>query len=401
MKILVISQYFHPENFRINDVCLGLKERGHHVTVLTGKPNYPSGKYFNGYSWSGIKFETWNGIDIYRSNLILRGKGNGVKLFLNYFSFVLFSMVRLFSIKSKFDKIFIFAPSPITVAFPGILASRIFKASSILWVHDLWPESIRIAGGVNNKLIIKVIDKMTRWIYKKVDKILIQSEAFRSYINNQVVDIEKITYYPFYAESFYRVENPSPKYSEELPDGFKILFAGNIGEAQSFPTLLSAAKILKELSIPITWIIFGDGRMKQAVISEIEMNGLQNHFILKGSLPAIEMPKYFCCVDALVVSLKKSKIFAYTIPGKLQSYLACGRPIIGSLDGIGAEIINNANCGFVANAESIHDLVEAILKLYNLSPDERKQMGFNARKYFEKEFERESLLSKLEIILQT
>ena len=400
MKILVITQYFYPENFRINDICLGLIERGYQVTVLTGKPNYPTGNYFNGYSWSNLNFETWNGINIYRSNLILRGSGSGTMLFLNYFSFVFFSIQRLFFIKSKFDRIFIFAPSPITVALPGILASRLFNAKSILWVHDLWPESIKIAGGVNNKFLIKVIDIMTRWIYKKVDKILIQSEAFRLYINNQVCDKKKISYYPFYSETFYKVESPNLKYSKDLPDGFKILFAGNIGEAQSFPTLLAAAKILKDMNIHITWIIFGDGRMKETVIDEIENNGLQNHFILKGSLPAIEMPKYFCCVDALIVSLKKSKIFSLTIPGKLQSYLACGRPIIGSLDGIGADIINNAKCGFTANAESINELVNAILKLYNLTSDERIKMGLNARNYFEKEFERENLLHKLEQILQ-
>ena len=170
---------------------MGLIERGYHVTVLTGKPNYPSGKYFEGYSWSKLNFETWNGISIYRSNHILRGNGNGIMLFLNYFSFVLFSIFRFFSIKSKFDKIFIFAPSPITVAIPGILASKIYNAKSILWVHDLWPESIKIAGGVNNKLVIKVIDIMTRWIYKKVDKILVQSEAFKIYINKQVSDKKK------------------------------------------------------------------------------------------------------------------------------------------------------------------------------------------------------------------
>jgi hypothetical protein len=147
LKILIVTQYFYPENFRINDVCLGLKERGHSITVLTGKPNYPSGKYFKGYDWFSSSFEKWNDIDVYRSNLILRGNGSAINLFLNYFSFAFFSCVKLFSINSSFDKVFVFAPSPITIGIPGILASKLFKAKSILWVHDLWPESIRIAGG--------------------------------------------------------------------------------------------------------------------------------------------------------------------------------------------------------------------------------------------------------------
>lgn len=400
MKILIVTQYFYPENFRINDVCIGLKERGHEVSVLTGKPNYPSGKYFNGYSWASKKNEIWNGIHVYRSNLILRGKGNAINLFLNYFSFAALSTFRLFSIKSKFDKIFIFAPSPITVGIPGVFASKIFNAKSVLWVHDLWPESIKIAGGINNIMIINIIDKLTRWIYKNVDKILIQSEAFKSYINIQVANKDKISYYPFYAEPFYIVKNAEAKYVKELPSGFKLLFAGNIGEGQSFPTLLEAAKVIKKMSLPISWIIFGEGRMKEIVIREIKDNDLQNNFILKGALPAEEMPNYFCCADGLIVSLKKSEIFSITIPGKLQSYLACGKPIIGSLDGIGAKIINESQSGFTAKAESVEDLVKAIIRLYNLSTNERKVLGANARKYFEKEFEREALLDKLENILQ-
>ena len=401
MKILVVTQYFYPENFRINDVCIGLKERGHEITVLTGKPNYPSGKYFEGYNWLIKNLEKWNGIDVYRSNLVLRGNGAPVKLFLNYFSFTVLSTLKLFSIKSKFDKVFIFAPSPITVGIPGIVASKRFKAKAVLWVHDLWPESIRIAGGIKNKSIINVIDLMTRWIYKNVDKILIQSEAFKSYINKQVADIDKISYYPFYAEPFYRVEIPESKYLDELPEGFKLMFAGNIGESQSFPTLLGAAKVIKKMGLPITIIIFGDGRMKDMVIKEINDNGLQKHFLLKGLRPAIEMPKYFSCVDGLIVSLKKSDIFSKTIPGKLQSYLACGKPIIGSLDGIGAQIINDSKCGFSSKAESVEDFVEAILKLYNLSLEDRNLLGNNGRNYFEKEFERESLLDKLENILHS
>jgi glycosyltransferase involved in cell wall biosynthesis len=240
---------------------------------------------------------------------------------------------------------------------------------------------------------------MTKWIYNKIDKLLIQSEAFRSYISNQVDDKQKIVYYPFYAEQFYKMEDPEENYIQQLPNGFKLLFAGNIGESQSFLTLLNAAKIIKSLGLPISWIIFGDGRMKDVVAEKIEEYDLRKEFILKGSLPALEMPKYFSCVDGLIVSLKKSNIFSMTIPGKLQSYLACGKPIIGSLNGIGAKIINEASCGFTANAESVEELVDAIIRLYNLSDDERITLGINGRAYFEREFEREILLDRLENIL--
>ncbi len=399
MRILIISQYFYPENFRINDVCIGLRERGHEVIVLTGKPNYPNGKYFNGYGWFKKNNDTWNGIKIYRSNLILRGKGGGLRLLLNYFSFAFFASIKVFSINENFDKIFIFAPSPITVGIPGIFARKKYKAKTFLWVHDLWPESIRIAGGIENKWILSKVDKMTRYIYSKMDKLLIQSKAFISYLENQRVNANKIIYYPFYAETFYKIENPEISYSQKLPEGFKLLFAGNIGEGQSFETLLNAAKIIKLQNFPITWIVFGEGRLKEYVKEEIAKNKLEEVFILMGSSPAIEMPKYFACVDALLVSLKKSDIFSITIPGKLQSYLACGRPIVGSLDGVGAEIIKEAKAGFTSSSEAANDLACQIIKLFHTPIEIRNQMGINARNYFEVEFEREILLDKLELIL--
>lgn len=399
MRILLISQYFWPENFRINDLCIGLQKRGHKITVLTGKPNYPNGKYFKGYKLLNKKIEYWNNIKIYRSNIILRGNGKGINLFLNYISFVFTATMKLFFINEKFDKILIYAPSPITVAIPGIFAKKIFKIKSYLWVHDLWPESIKSAGGIESRFILESINNLTKWIYTKIDFILIQSNGFRSYLNKQLVNDNKIIYYPYYAEEFYKIEKPENKYREQLPKGFNLIFAGNIGEGQSFPILLKAASIIKEKKYKINWIIFGDGRLKEFVKDQIKKYNLQENFILKDSLPAIEMPKYFSCADALLVSLKKNEIFSITIPGKLQSYLACGRPIIGSLDGIGAEIILNSGSGLVGKADSPDELVIAILKFYHLPELEKIEMGQNARKYYEKEFERENLLSKLELIL--
>ena len=240
---------------------------------------------------------------------------------------------------------------------------------------------------------------MTRIIYSQVDVLLVQSKAFIPYLKNQDVAEDKIIYYPFYAEGFYGMIKPKPEYLRKLPKGFKLLFAGNIGNAQSFQTLLDAAKILKTQNYPISWIIFGDGRMKKKVESQINKKGMQDVFLLKGHFPSQEMPEYFCCVDGLIISLKKSKIFSMTIPSKLQSYLASGRPIIGSLDGIASDIIKLSEAGFVGRAESVEDLVNSIKLLYNLSPEERLVMGTNARKYFEKEFEKEKLLNRLEVIL--
>ena len=245
MKILVITQYFYPENLRINDIVFSLQKRGHLVEVLTGKPNYPSGEYFKWYSWKGPNEEYLNKVKINRANLLLRKKGKGIDLLFNYLSFVIFGTLKILNLKKRFDKIFIYAPSPITVGILGVIAAKKFKCKSNLWVHDLWPESVKIAGGINNKLILGLIDIMTRLIYRFSDQILVQSPFFNFYLQKQKVDLKKVKYYPYYAEEFYK---PLPKktvIAKKFPSGFNLVFAGNIGVTQDFDTIIETFEILR------------------------------------------------------------------------------------------------------------------------------------------------------------
>ena len=399
MRILIVTQYFWPENFKINDIALALKERGHEVLILTGKPNYPNGKFSKGYTFFNKRKEFWNGIKIYRSPIIPRGKGKGIQLFVNYISFAIFASIKLLFIKNKFDKIFIYEPSPITVGIPGIVAKYKFKAPLYFWVQDLWPESISAAGGINNKSVIAILDWLTRFIYKHSKKVLVQSKAFIPYILNQNTEKYKLVYYPNSTENYYKELSTDQELLKTLPKGIKLLFAGNIGEAQSFDTLLQAASILKKELIDVKWIILGDGRMKEYVNLKIKELNLGDNFFLLGAFPSTEMPKYFSCADALIVSLKKDPIFALTIPSKIQSYLACGKPIITSLDGEGSRIIEEANAGFTSPSEDYEGLVANIKKFLTLSNEEQKKLGQNGRAYFNIEFEREILVDKLEKIL--
>lgn len=398
-KILIVSQYFWPESFGINDLSLGLQERGYTLTILTGKPNYPKGKYYTGYSFFAKKVEYWNGIRVLRSPMFTRGKGGGVRIFLNYFSFAFFASFKALFLKEKFDIIFVYEPSPVTVGIPAMIVKLRSKARIIFWVQDLWPESISAAGGIKNRIVLVLLDSLTRFIYRSCHKILVQSKRFIPYILNQGVPKDKLIYYPNSTSNFYGVEQREETYLGKLPSGFNILFAGNIGEAQSFDTLINAALILKNDSIEVNWVILGEGRMKEYVISRVKSLKLDDRFFFLGSFPSSEMPKYFSCSDALIVSLKKDTIFSLTIPSKLQSYLACGKPIIGSLNGEGAFIIEEAKAGFTSPAENDELLADAIIKLYKLSEGERIEIGRNARTFFEKEFERETLLDKLELIL--
>ncbi len=399
MRILIVTQYFWPENFKINSLAVDLKKRGHDIVVLTGLPNYPEGKIFSGYSFFSDRVETWNNIKIYRSKLIPRSQSGAVRLLFNYVSFAFFASIKVFSIKEVFDKILVYEPSPITVGIPAIIAKKVFKADIYFWVQDLWPESLTDAGGIKNKSILNLAERLTKYIYDQSRVILIQSKAFREYIENQGINGRKIHYFPNPTESFYTIEPQSDSLKINFPKGFNILFAGNIGEAQSFKTLLEAALLLKEKGFPIYWNIIGDGRQKNYYQQKVIEYNLQDNFIFYGSFPPEDMPKLFTCVDILLVSLKKSKIFSLTIPSKMQSYMACGKPILGSIDGEGGRIIMEANAGFACEAENSICLSEALIKLYKMSPDDRNALGSNARRYFEAEFDNEILLGNLEAIL--
>ena len=400
MKLLLISQYFYPENFKINDLIFSLKERGHQITVLTGKPNYSKAHFFEGYGWKSDDFEIINGIPVYRANLFSRRNGGALRLFLNYFSFAHLASLKLRKIKGSFDAIFVYEPSPITVGIPAIFAKKRFKAPIYFWAQDLWPESLVAVGGVRNKFILGFFNSLTKWIYNHSKKVLIQSNGFREYILNQGISNDKILFYPNPTEDFYKPLLGVKEYQEFFKkDNFNIIFAGNIGEAQSFITIIEAINNIKELPIKVN--VLGDGRYKETAIGLIKDKGLESYFNFLGSFPPTEMPKFFSHADALLVSLKKDKIFSLTIPAKIQSYLACGKPIIASIDGEGAKIVGDAKCGVTSPAEDPRALSKIIKELMALDKSALDQMGNNGRIYYEKEFDRDYLLEKLEVILNS
>ena len=400
MNILVVSQYFYPENFKINDLIFSLKKRGHEITLLTGKPNYSKTHFFDGYGWKSDDFETINNIPVHRANLFSRRNGGAFRLFLNYISFAFLASLKVRKIKGSFDAIFVYQTSPVTVGIPAIFAKIFFKSPIYFWVQDLWPESLAAAGGIKNKFILGFFNLLTKWIYNHSKKVLIQSDGFREYILNQGIPNDKIIYYPNPTEDFYKPLHEVKEYQEFFQNEFyNIVFAGNIGEAQSFKTIIEAINKIKEL--PVKVIVLGDGRYKETALSRIKEKGLESHFNFLGSFSPTEMPKFFSHADALLVSLKKEKIFSLTIPAKIQSYLACGKPIIASIDGEGAKIVNDANCGVTSPAEDSLKLSEGIKELMALDKSKRSEMGDNARTYYEKEFDRDNLLEKLESIFKS
>jgi len=398
MKILIITQYFWPEGFRINDLVLGLKEVGHEVEVLTGMPNYPTGKFFSGYSFSKPKKESYEGVPVWRVPLVPRGNGQGWRLVLNFFSFAAAACVLgPIRCRNKFDIIFVYEPSPITVGLPALVMKKVKSAPVMFWSQDLWPESLSATGAVRSQWILDRVASMVRFIYRGCDRILVQSKAFIKPTEALGVTPQRIYYFPNSAEKLYQPLDLEKNATEraKMPAGFKVMFAGNIGAAQDFETILSAAEHLQGQT-DIHWIILGDGRKRSWVETEIQQRNLAGSVHLLGRHPVESMPRYFSLADAMLVTLKKDPIFALTIPAKVQSYLACGKPIIAALDGEGSRIIQEAGAGFTSPAEDSQRLAENVKAMYSLTKAERTKIGLQGRKYFEEHFERLLLLKRLE-----
>lgn len=396
MKVLIVTQYFWPENFQINDFALGLVSKGIELHVLTGIPNYPNGKFFDNYHFWRDNDEIWNGIKIFRSKLIARGKGGGLQLVFNYLSFAIFGSVRAKFMDDNYDAILVYEPSPITCGIPAIVLKKKSQIPIFFWVQDLWPESVAAAGNVHNSLILGLLDKLTKWIYKNSDKLLIQSKGFYDYLSEQSVPDSKIIYFPNTTAPFYRPISPSLEVLAQFKKyPFIITFAGNIGESQDFDTIIDAANILKNKSSDIHFVILGDGRKKQYAIERIKKLNLSNNFHFLGSFPASRMPDFFAASDVLLVTLKNQRIFSLTIPNKVQSYLACGKPIIGSLSGAGAEVIEESGAGYVSTPGDSQQLADNIYEVFQLDKQSLENLGFKARIYFESNFERNMLLNRL------
>lgn len=396
MRILVISQYFWPENFRINDLVTEFAARGHDVTVLTGYPNYPSGAVFPEFKAAPESFARFGEVRVVRVPLIPRGQG-GLRLMLNYASFAasatLLGAWRLR--EEKFDVIFVFEPSPITVGLPATFLRYLKRAPVAFWVLDLWPETLEAVGVVRSKTILNAVGKLVSFIYNRCDLILAQSRSFIPQIFKYCRKDVSVQYFPSWSDSVFDFETVEA--APEVPEGsghFDIMFAGNIGEAQDFPAIIEAATLLKE-NDAIRWLIVGDGRASEWVKSEIQKRGLETRVLMLGRYPVDRMPSFYKCADALLVSLRDEPIFSMTIPGKLQSYLAAGIPVLAMLNGEGADIVLKSGAGLACPAGNGAALAEAALNMSHMSDEDRRIMGARGVRLSKTEFDRDRLISKL------
>ena len=400
MRILVVTQYFWPENFRVNDLVREWVQRGHHVTVLTGVPNYPVGKVFDSYRQQPSAFAKYEGSQVVRAPMLPRGTGS-LRLVLNYLSFVIGATIwgSWYLRNDQVDVIFVFEPSPATVGLPAIWLGKLKQAPVVFWALDLWPETLAAIGAVRSPRILALVGHMVRFIYSRCALVLGQSRSFLGSIANYCKDESKIRYFPSWAEDVFSYE--SLKLAPEIPEtpnGFTIVFAGNIGEAQDMPAVLDTAERLKDNKV-IRWVIVGDGRKSEWLKTEVTKRGLENIILMPGRFPVERMLSFYAHADALLVSLKSDPVFSMTIPGKVQSYLMAGIPVLGMLDGEGAAVIHDANAGLTCDAGDSAGLAQAIITLVSMAPGERRRLGLNGRQFAQQEFGRAQLMDRLEALL--
>lgn len=387
MNLLVICQYYYPEPFRITDICESLVEKGHDVTVLTGLPNYPEGKILENYRRGKKRNEIINGVKVVRTFEIGRGTTK-FQLFLNYISYTLSASIKAFNLKEKFDVVLVNQLSPVMMAIPAIVYKKKYNRKILLYCLDLWPASL-IAGGIKEgSIFYKLFFIISKWIYSSVDSIAVTSSMFKEYFKSKLfMNIENIQHIPQYAEDIF-AEIEEKKENRK----FNFVFAGNIGEMQSVETIVKAANEMKEKN-NIMFHIVGDGsKLEECIVLSKKFK--LNNIIFYGRKPINEMPQYYSFADAMLITLKNDKTISYTLPGKVQSYMAAHKPIIGSINGETKRVIKEANCGYCCAADDYKELSKIILEFCD--SNQQRLMGENGYDYYIKNYSKKSFISALE-----
>lgn len=386
MRLLIFTNHFYPESFRVNDIAFDRVQRGDHVTVLTGIPDYPEGHFHKGYSLFRKRVEHVNGVKVVHVPLIPRGNGGKIRMALNYASSVFFFFFYGWyqALFHRYDAVFVHDTSPAFISLPAKTVSKVQKIPLYHWILDMWPESLT-AGGINGGKFYTFIHKMMKGIYKRDTEILITSKGSRKLLNERGVSDEKITYLPNWNDD--AISSVDDSVLPPLPNGFIVMFAGNLGFAQNMENLLAAANELKDEK-DIHWVFVGDGRKKPWMDEYVKEHKLEDTVHLLGRYPIETMGAFFKKADVMLVALNDVLIFNLVLPAKVQAYMAASKPILASLCGEGADIIRDANCGWSVPSNEYQELAATVFRIAKMDKKELADLGKNARNYYEANFTR-------------
>lgn len=390
MKILVICQYYYPENFQITPICEQLVADGYNVTVLTGLPNYPTGVISEEYK-KGHRDEIVNGVHVIRCNEIGRKKG-AVYLALNYISYMMAASKLVNSLPDDFDLVFVYQLSPVLMAIPGRKYAKKYNTPLVLYCCDLWPESMKMYIHNENNIIFKMMKRLSTWIYQSAQKVIGQSTSFLPYLKSvHEIGDEKLAYIPAFADEVYLTQDFTPE-----GDIVDFVFLGNLGIAQNLIEVLKAVERIKNISgFKVHFV--GDGSMLNEMKQFVLSHKIENIVVFHGRRPVEEMPKFYKLADACLVSLKSDNATGLTLPSKIQGYMAAGKPIIGMIDGFAKDVIDESGCGICAAAGDFVGFAIA-LKDFIVNRWKYESCGENGRRYFRKNFSKDEFMERLENI---
>jgi glycosyltransferase involved in cell wall biosynthesis len=402
MRILIVTQYIYPENFKSNELAFELAKRGHHVDVLTGIPNYPEGVYFKGYGLFRKRVERKDGVTFYRCVQTPRGRrASGLGLACNYLSFVFFAtlwVLLFFAWKKRYDAIITHEPSPITQLIPAIILGKLRRVHVYSWIMDIWPDAMK--NSVNEKLykiIAPFLTSVTEWTYKNSHKILITSKGFEDLICRNHDYHDKIVYYPNWSVDMSVVKTGF--HTPEMPKGFRIMLAGNLGESQNLEAVGECMKLLKDCK-ELKWIFVGDGSWKKWLDDFIKDNDLQDCAVTLGRFPGETMPSFFKKADAMLVTLRGGFIdLDVTVPARVQSYMSAGKPVLAMIGSGGADLIAEADCGYAVAPSDYRAFAEVIRNKVLSDKESFELKGKNGRLFYEKEFTLDHCINNIEEII--
>lgn len=391
MKILIVCQHFYPENFRINDISYELVKRGNDVTVLTGLPNYPKGKVLKEYKFFRNRNQVINGVKIKRCTLVGRGNST-LMMMINYMWFAIFASIKAMFMKKDFDLVYVYQLSPITMTWPAIVVKRMKKIPLIIHVLDQWPVSITTGGISKKSLPYKILTRWSKNAYSKADLITCSSKSFKNYFINELglSKDKQFIYLPSYAEDNYK------NITTKKDDTFDLVFAGNIGPAQSVETIIEAANILKT-NKDIKFHIVGDG-LSMKLCQDLKDKYKLDNVIFYGYHPVEDMPKYYKMADAFLITMVDNEVVNSTLPAKVQSYMIAGKPIIGAISGEVSEVIKDAKCGLCCKSLDHKGLAKIILEASK--SNKLTEWSKNAYNYYLEHFEKEKCLDDLEKVFK-
>ena len=401
-RILIVTQYIYPENFKSNELAFELAKRGHQIDVLTGIPNYPEGVYFKGYGLFKKRIEHKDGVNFYRCIQTPRGrKASGLGLACNYISFVFFAtlwVLFFFAWKKRYDAIITHEPSPITQLIPAIILGKIRRVPVYSWIMDIFPDAIKNSVSEKQfKIIAPILTRVTEWTYKNSHKILITSKGFEELIcrNNDYHD--KIVYYPNWSVDM--SVNKTNFKTPDMPDGFRIMLAGNLGESQNLDAIGECIKLLHDCK-EVKWVFVGDGSWKSWLDNFIKENNLGDVAFTLGRFPGETMPAFFQKANAMLVTLRGGFIdLDMTVPARLQSYMSAGRPVLAMIGKGGADLINESDCGYAVAPSDYKALADVIRNKVLTNKESFEQKGMNGRKFFEHNFMLDDCITNIENIL--